>query len=101
LTEIVRSVNNVPIRLTDERWDHIVERHIEPRSLKADVLICVQQPEEVRAGRNLENLAIHRLAFGKLLVVVYHEISSDDGFIVTAFLTYREQSLVGRPQLWP
>ena len=101
MTETVRSVDDILIRLTDERWAHIIERHNELQTLRADVLACVQHPREVRAGKNLERLAIRQLLTGKFLVVVYREVSFDDGFIVTAFVTNRESSLLGRPQLWP
>ena len=36
----------------------------------------------------------------KWLVVVYRE-SGDDGFIITAFMTRRAQTLSRRQQLWP
>ena len=38
--EIVKSVNNVPIRLTDERWIHIVENHDD---LAGNTMRCLWQ----------------------------------------------------------
>jgi hypothetical protein len=45
-------------------------------------------------------LALKKQKDGKTLVVVYRE-STDDGFVITAFLTRREASLKRRKQLWP
>jgi hypothetical protein len=65
--EISRSVNGVPIRLTDERWRHITSRHKELDALKAEVLQCIELPDLVRARRSSELLAIRRLTSAELL----------------------------------
>jgi hypothetical protein len=101
VTITARSVHGVLIRLTDERWDHIVTQHRELCALKDEVLASVERPDEVREGYRHELLAIRRLPNAKFLVVVYRQISVDDGFIVTAFATSRERSLQRRVQLWP
>jgi hypothetical protein len=56
---IAYSINNVPIRLTHERWFHIVENH------------------------------------DGYLNVIYRELSTTDGFIITAFFT----SKINRSQI--
>jgi hypothetical protein len=75
LTRIARSVAGIPIRLTDERWDHIIAGHREISWLEDEVMVCIQAPTEVGAGNDLELLAIRRVGSGKLLVVVYGEVS--------------------------
>jgi hypothetical protein len=90
----------VPIRLTNERWAHIIEEHNELAGLRLDVLEAVGQPERIVAGRASELLAIREHEPGKWLVVVYGELV-DDGFIITAFLTSRSASLMRRRQMWP
>lgn len=38
MTDLVASVHGVPIRLTDERWSHVVEEHTELAGMRLDVL---------------------------------------------------------------
>ncbi len=48
--EMVRSKNGVPIRLTDERWFHIVENHDEMAGYYDDVLQTVEDPDYIIKG---------------------------------------------------
>jgi len=61
----------VPIRLTSERWLHIVEHHDD----------------------------LGRFA-PRWLVVAYRELTSSDGFVITAFFTTRVRQLERRRLLW-
>ena len=101
MIESARSKQRVPIRLTDERWAHIVAEHTELSGLRPDVLEAVAQPEAVVEGRAGELLAVRELERGKWLIVVYREVSKDDGFVITAFWTRRIGSLRSRRQVWP
>jgi len=96
----VTSLNNVPIRLTEERWMHILEEHGELAQMQQQILDAVAKPARILAGSVGELLAIREVEPGKWLVVVYRE-NNDDGFVITAFLTRRERSLNRRKQLWP
>lgn len=100
MTDAVRSVAGVSIRLTDERWAHITEGHCELAGMRSEVLATVAAPERVLEGGAGERLAIRQVQPGKYLAVVYRE-SGQDGFIITAFLTRRARSLERRRQLWP
>jgi|ERR1035438_1764187 hypothetical protein len=100
MLSIANSVHGVPIRLTDERWEHITDEHTELAGLKLDVLEAIEKPEKVFAGNEGERLAARPIGSGKWVVVVYRE-KSDDGFVITAFLTRRIRSLQKRKQLWP
>jgi len=51
-------------------------------------------------GGEGELLAVREVENEKYLVVVYRE-HTEDGFIITAFLTRRLRSLEKRKQLWP
>lgn len=101
MTETVISRHQVPIRLTDERWAHIVEEHVELAGLRTDVLGTVSEAERVLEGGAGELLAVRMLEADKALVVVYRETEPDDGFIITAFLTRRLAGLDRRQQVWP
>ncbi len=94
------SVGGVAIRLTDERWAHITEEHCELAGLRSEVIETVSHPDRILLGGDGERLAVREVEMGKHLVVVYRE-QSDEGFIITAFLTRRIRSLEKRRQVWP
>lgn len=100
MTDIVTSRRGVSVRLTDERWAHIVEEHNELAGLRPSVLDAVELAERILEGRRGELLAIRRREPGKWIVVVYREFNAD-GFIITAFLTSKGRTLSRRRQLWP
>ena len=92
------SKNGIPIRLTDERWLHITEEHCELAGLRLEVLETITNPLKILAGHHRELMAIREIE-NKFLVVIYREFEKD-GFIITAFLTKRIKSLMGRKQIW-
>jgi len=94
------SKNNIPIRLTTERWSHIMEEHGELANLRQTILDTVVNPTRILAGSDGALIATQELKSGKWMVVVYRE-TNGDGFIITAFLTRRINSLNKRKQLWP
>jgi hypothetical protein len=100
MAHTVQSKNEVPVRLTAERWAHIVEEHNELAGLRLDVLETVADPERILAGGAGEFLALREHRPGMWIVVVYKEIGSD-GFIITAFVTTKAASTGRRRQLWP
>ena len=96
------SRNGVSIRLTQERWGHIIDEHGEVAALQNAVLDAVSSPERILAGGAGELLAVRSVEPGKWLVVVYREQPErQDGFVITAFLTRRDRFLDRRTQLWP
>ena len=101
MMRIAASRAGAPIRLTDERWAHIVEEHAELAGMREEVLEAVAEADRVVGGQQNELLAVRMLEEGRALVVVYREMSADDGFIITAFLTRRLASLERRQQIWP
>ena len=66
-----------------------------------DILETVENPEAIYEGKTGELLAVKELENGKYIVVVYRELSSEDGFIITAFLTRRKRQLERRRKIWP
>jgi len=99
---IVRSRNGVPVRLTEERWRHVVERHPEMGNLREEVLETLAGPDMIQEGDFGELLALklyHGTPLGeKFLVVAYREVSAEDGFVLTAYLTRRPST--GRETVW-
>lgn len=90
---IVHSHNGVPIRLTEERWQHIMRRHPEMGDQRDRILETLMEPDTIQQGDFDELLAIRFYPktplTRKFLVVVYREISAEDGFILTAYLASR------------
>jgi hypothetical protein len=64
--DIVYSNNNVPIRLTAERWLHIVENHDEVAGFYDDVLRAVEDPDYVLEGYEGALNALKEFGEGKL-----------------------------------
>ena len=80
------SVNGVAIRLTYERWCHIVENHDELASYFHEVLDTVERPTFVARGHKGTLKAVRNMGKRKWLVVIYKEQSKADGFVITAYL---------------
>ncbi len=83
---VAYSVNGVTIRLTYERWFHIVENHDEMASYFHEVLDTIDNPELVVRGNKGTLKAARNLGRRKWLVVMYRELSKSDGFVITAYL---------------
>jgi len=99
--DIVISKNGVPIRLTEERWLHITEEHSEMAGYYFEVLETIQEPEAFYEGKAEELIAVKEIEQGKYFVVVYKEVSKEDGFIITSFMTRRINQIKRRVKLWP
>ena len=84
--DIVYSVNRVSIRLTEERWEHIVNNKPYMESYRDTVLEAVEQPTWILRGYAGSLVAVLALARQTYLHVVYKEVHQDDGFIITAFI---------------
>jgi len=85
--DIVKSKNDVPIRLTEERWFHIIENHDDLAGYYDDVLNAVEDPDYIIKGYKDALIALKKVSKGKFLAVIYKEISKEDGFIITAYFT--------------
>lgn len=98
ILETVYSINNVPIRLTDERWEHIGEAHPYMTRYYEDMLDAVGDPEYIFPGHRGSLVAVVMLRKKKILHVLYRELSRDDGFIITAYI---KTSLDKKKAIWP
>lgn len=100
--ELVRSHGGVPIRLTDERWKHIAGNHPEVSLMRQEILETLAEPDLIQEGDSGELVAIrsydHTPLTSKFLVVPYREVSEEDGFVLTAYLTSRPSS--SRSVVW-
>ena len=92
------SKNGIPIRLTEERWFHIVENHDELAGLSDEVLLTVEDPDYVVKGWIDELLAVRKIN-DKYLIVVYKELEND-GFIITSFIAKKVEKVLRRGVVW-
>ena len=99
---IVRSHNGVPVRLTEERWQHITSRHPEMNEQRDRALETLVGPDMIQEGDFGELLAVRFYAetplTSKYLVVAYREVNAEDGFILTSYLSSRP--LARRRVIW-
>ena len=96
--EIAISTGGVPIRLTDERWTHIVENHDELAGRLDDVFDALERPAWVTRGYGGARIAWKPMGRKGFLSVVYKELSEYDGFVITAFFSTRPEK---KNKLWP
>lgn len=103
LLATVNSKRGIPLRLTHERWSHIVESHDYMAGHLDLVVETLSDPDYVVAGVQGELLALKRydrtVIGPKHMVVVYRE-REEDGFIVTAFMTSKADKLIKRGLQW-
>lgn len=93
------SKNGVLIRLTEERWKHIVLMHPCLTDRHDSVLSTVKDPDYIFQGKLGELLAASKLSKTAYLVVVYKE-TEIDGFIITAFETTEKLWLFKKELIW-
>jgi len=84
--EFAYSVNDVPIRLTYERWYHIVENHDDLASCFYEILDTIEKANIIVKGNDGTLKAAKNIGKKKWLTVVYREISKHDGFVITAYI---------------
>ena len=96
--KVAYSVNKVPIRLSLERWRHISDNHPELSGKMNDVLNAIRKPDIIFSGESDEYLAVK--IKDHWIVVVYRELSKQDGFIITAFITSRISYLLKKEIVW-
>ncbi|MFN5657848.1 MAG: hypothetical protein ACK47D_18545 [Pseudanabaena sp.] len=98
---ITSAKNGLTIRLTEERWQHITAGHPELLNLQSETLQAIENPDKILEGNNGELLAVKLLGDNKYLVTIYkEEEEEEDGFIITAYLTKRINSLNKRKEVW-
>ena len=83
--DVAHSVAGVPVRLSYERWYHIVENHDDMAGYFHDVLNAIEQPDFVARGSRGTLKAARSMGQKRWMVVVYRETSTRDGFVVTAY----------------
>lgn len=91
--ELARSINGVAVRLTNERWEHVVTQYPEMNGQRERLLETIANPDLIQEGDYGALLALRHYSQtpigAKYLTVAYREASAGDGFALTAYLTRR------------
>jgi hypothetical protein len=95
------SMDDIPIRLTDERWQHITTGHPEMADFYYDILETIEDPEIIYKGNDGAKIALKKAteSFSKFVVVVYKELEKD-GFVITAYISNKPQRFKNKKILW-
>jgi hypothetical protein len=98
--EVAYSVNGVPIRFTEERWEHIVNNKPYMEPYYERILDAIEKPTFVLRGYAGSLVAILSVGRRRYLHVVYKELSPEDGFIITAFVArkYNRRMILWSPE---
>jgi hypothetical protein len=99
----VISKHNKEIRLTAERWAHIVESHDYMAGNQDEVLETLESSDIIVCGIKDELVAIKHYAktsiSEKHAVVIYKE-QENDGFMITAFMTSKPEKITQKGVVW-
>jgi len=96
--KIVIAVSGKRIRLTEERWNHIKERHPEVAGKLTEILTTIAEPDIITAGWEDELVAIRKFN-SQDLAVIYKE-NGGGGFVITVFLTRSRKYFEKRGIVW-
>jgi hypothetical protein len=96
--DLAYSVNGIPIRLTDERWNHIVNARDDMAGYDDDCLPVIEEPDLVLAGYRGSLKAVKGYGRSRYLQVVYKELWDGDGFVITACFVSK---IDRRAAVWP
>lgn len=101
--EVAVSKNGTPIRLTDERWTHVVESHDYMAGNRDLVVETIEDPDFIVTGGKGELIALRHYQSTSIsekhVVVVYRELESD-GFLITAFMTSTPETILRKGVIW-
>ena len=99
----VISKNGKEIRLTEERWSHIVEAHDYMAGNQDMVFETLENPDSIIDGGKDELIAVrhydHTSISEKHAVVIYKE-QQNDGFVITAFMTSKPEKINQKGVIW-
>lgn len=100
--DIATSKNGIQIRLTFERWQHIKTGHPEIAGYYYEILETIESPDLIYEGNNDAKIAVRKFqeTGTKFLVAVYKETSANDGFVITAHFSNKQQEFIKKKILW-
>jgi hypothetical protein len=101
--EVPVSKNGIPIRITDERWTHVVESHDYMAGNRDLVVETIEDSDYIVTGRKGELIALrhyHSTSISEKHVVAVYREFADDGFLITAFMTSDPETILRKGVVW-
>lgn len=99
----VISRNAKEIRLTAERWAHIVESHDYMAGNQDKVFEALESPDIIVSGIKNEFIAVKyyiKTSISEKHVVVIYKDEEKDGFFITAFMTSKPEKVIKKGVIW-
>ena len=102
IVNVAISIHGITIRLTEERWQHITTGHPEIADYYYEILQTLETPEIIYEGSNDAKIAVKKVQENApaFIVVIYKETSLRDGFVITAYLSNKEQEFKKKKIVW-
>lgn len=101
--EVAASRNGKPIRITDERWTHVVESHDYMAGNRDLVMETLEDPDFIVTGGKGELIVLRHYQVTSIsekhVVAVYREFEND-GFLITAFMTSAPETILRKGVVW-
>lgn len=100
---MVISRNGKEIRLTAERWSHIVESHDYMAGNQDLIFETIEAPDFIVSGGQDELTAIKhykKTSISEKDVVVIYKEQGKEGFVITAFMTSEPERIIKKGVIW-
>ncbi|MBI3815506.1 MAG: hypothetical protein HY279_13705 [Nitrospinae bacterium] len=99
----VISKNGKVIRLTAERWSHIVESHDYMAGNQDLVFETLENPDIIVSGEKTELVAIkyyEKTSISEKHIIVIYKEQGNGGFVITAFMTSKPEKIMRKGVIW-
>ena len=99
----VISKNSIRIRLTEERWSHIVEAHDYMAGNQDMVFETLEGPDIIVSGEKDDFIAVKhysKTSISEKHVIVIYKEEEKDGFVITSFMTSKPEKIVKKGVIW-
>ena len=106
MNEVIQTIvskSGANIRPTYKQWGHIVESHDYMAGNLDLILETIEDPDYIVHGWTDELIALKlsgKIAIAKQHVIVVYKESGNEGFVITAFMTSKPDSLMKRGIVW-
>jgi len=91
------------IRLTAERWAHIVESHDYMAGNQDMVFETIENPDHLIVLEKREFAAIkhyRKTSISEKHAVIIYKEEETDGFVITAFMTSKPEKIIKKGAIW-
>jgi len=99
----VISKNGKEIKLSEERWYHIVESHDYMAGNQETIFETLESPDAIVEGKKGELIALKyypQTSISEKHAVIIYKEQEKDGFVITAFMTSKPESIIQKGAIW-